>query len=159
MKMETGKSKLETRNSETAIWRQGAGIRAASIGFRFSDFDFRISSFGLRLAKWLAGVATAMAGLFASGAAYAQGCAMCYTSAAAAKAGAIQALRHGILILAGPPFVLFAIIGVVIYRRRNRFRGEPEGEEETEVRSQKSEFTRQLSVVSFQAHAQRTTDG
>jgi hypothetical protein len=48
---------------------------------------------------------------------------MCYTSAAAAKAGAIQALRSGILILLLPALVMFTGIFVVIYRSRNRFNG------------------------------------
>jgi len=55
--------------------------------------------------------------------AYAQGCAMCYTSAAASKAGAIHALRSGILILLVPVLVMCAGISVVIYRSRNRFSG------------------------------------
>jgi hypothetical protein len=71
--------------------------------------------------KWTPRVA-ALAGLFFCPAlACAQGCAMCYTSAAAAKAGAIQALRSGILILLMPALVMFAGIFVVIYRSRNRF--------------------------------------
>ena len=73
--------------------------------------------------KWTRGVA-ALIGLFSSSArAYAQGCAMCYTSAAAAKAGALQALRSGILILLVPALVMFAGIFVVIYRSRDRFNG------------------------------------
>jgi len=66
----------------------------------------------------------ALAGVLSSSAlAYAQGCAMCYTSAAAAKAGALQALRSGILILLVPVLVMFAGIFVVIYSFRNRFSG------------------------------------
>jgi hypothetical protein len=69
--------------------------------------------------------AVALAGVLSSSAlAYAQGCAMCYTSAAAAKAGALQALRSGILILLVPALVMFAGIFVVIYRSRDRFNGE-----------------------------------
>jgi len=72
---------------------------------------------------WTRGV-VALIGLFSSSAlASAQGCAMCYTSAAAAKAGAIQALRSGILILLLPALGMFAGIFVVIYRSRNRFNG------------------------------------
>jgi hypothetical protein len=74
----------------------------------------------VRCTRWV----VALAGLwFSSAAAYAQGCAMCYTSAAAAKAGALQALRTGILILLVPALVMFAGIFVVIYRSRNRFGG------------------------------------
>jgi hypothetical protein len=70
--------------------------------------------------RWL----VALAGLLSSSTlAYAQGCAMCYTSAAASKAGAIHALRSGILILLVPVLVMCAGIFVVIYRSRNRFCG------------------------------------
>jgi hypothetical protein len=73
-----------------------------------------------RWTRWV----VALTGLLSSSAlAYAQGCAMCYTSAAAAKAGAIQALRSGILILLLPALVMFAGIFIVIYRSRNRFSG------------------------------------
>ena len=73
------------------------------------------------LAKWTRRV-VALAGLLSSSAlAYAQGCAMCYTSAAASKAGAVHALRSGILILLLPALIMFAGIFVVIYRSRNRF--------------------------------------
>ena len=70
--------------------------------------------------RWL----VALTGLLSSSAlAYAQGCAMCYTSAAASKAGALHALRSGILILLVPVLVMCAGIFVVIYRSRNRFCG------------------------------------
>ena len=61
--------------------------------------------------------------LCSSALAYAQGCAMCYTSAAASKAGALHALRSGILILLLPVLVMCSGIFVVIYRSRNRFCG------------------------------------
>jgi hypothetical protein len=61
--------------------------------------------------------------LCSSAPAYAQGCAMCYTSAAASKAGALHALRSGILILLLPVLVMCSGIFVVIYRSRNRFFG------------------------------------
>jgi len=68
--------------------------------------------------------ALAPIGLFYSSAlAHAQGCAMCYTSAAASKAGALHALRSGILILLVPVLAMCAGIFVVIYRSRNRFCG------------------------------------
>ena len=71
-----------------------------------------------RWTRWVA----ALTGLLSSSAlAYAQGCAMCYTSAAASKAGALHALRSGILILLLPVLVMCAGISVVIYRSRNRF--------------------------------------
>jgi hypothetical protein len=52
----------------------------------------------------------------------AQGCAMCYNSASAAKAGAKEALANGVLILLVPPMVFFALITVVVYMYRNKFR-------------------------------------
>jgi hypothetical protein len=52
----------------------------------------------------------------------AQGCAMCYTSASAARAGAKEALANGVLILLVPPMLFFALIGVVVYKYRNKFR-------------------------------------
>ena len=61
-----------------------------------------------------------------SDAAFAQGCAMCATSASAAKASALEALRSGILILLIPALVMFGAIFVVIYRYRNRFAGAEE---------------------------------
>ena len=72
---------------------------------------------GKRIARW----ALAAAMFAASSAAYAQGCAMCYTSASAAKAAAIQALRSGILILLIPALLVFAAIFVIVFRRRNQF--------------------------------------
>ena len=47
---------------------------------------------------------------------------MCYTSASAARAGAKEALANGVLILLVPPMVFFAIIAVVVYIYRNKFR-------------------------------------
>jgi hypothetical protein len=73
--------------------------------------------------KWTRRVAALTGLFFCPALACAQGCAMCYTSAAAAKAGAVQALRSGILILLLPALVMFAGIFVVIYRSRNRFNG------------------------------------
>ena len=65
-------------------------------------------------------MATALA-LAASVPAHAQGCAMCYNDAAAAKSTAIQALRSGTLILLFPVLLLFAGILVMAFRNRNRF--------------------------------------
>ena len=52
-------------------------------------------------------------------AAFAQGCALCYNDAAATGPQGIAALRHGILILAIPPMLIFAALFAVLYRRRN----------------------------------------
>ncbi len=70
--------------------------------------------------KWLALAATYLL-LFglASPHAMAQGCAMCYQTAAASGAPVREALRHGILILLLPAASLFLGIFAYIYRRRN----------------------------------------
>ena len=51
---------------------------------------------------------------------------MCYTSAAAAKSGALHALRGGILILLLPVLAMCSGISVIIYRSRDRFLGAAE---------------------------------
>jgi hypothetical protein len=52
---------------------------------------------------------------------YAQGCAMCYQSAAASGPRSIQALKTGILILMFPPVLITAAIVYLAYRKRNKF--------------------------------------
>lgn len=47
---------------------------------------------------------------------------MCYTSASAAQSTAKQALANGTLILLVPPMVFFALITVVLYLYRNKYR-------------------------------------
>ena len=69
-------------------------------------------------AVFVAAVATAILLSLAPHAA-AQGCAMCYQSAAASGAKGQAALRHGILILLIPALALFAGIFWTIYRRGN----------------------------------------
>ena len=72
---------------------------------------------------WLIAIAAL---LCSSSLIYAQGCAMCYTSAAAAKAGAMHALRSGIFILLLPVLAMCSGISVIIYRSRDRFLGAAE---------------------------------
>jgi len=55
---------------------------------------------------------------------FAQGCAMCYQSAAKSGAQAIQALRAGILILLFPPLFICAGIVRMAYRKRNQCAGD-----------------------------------
>ena len=50
--------------------------------------------------------------------AWAQSCAMCYTSASAAREGGITALQHGIIILLFPPLLIFMGICIAAYRNR-----------------------------------------
>ena len=72
---------------------------------------------------WIFWLVAAIVLLSSSSLVYAQGCAMCYTSAAASKAGAVHALRSGILILLLPVLAMCSGISVVIYRSRDRFLG------------------------------------
>ena len=76
--------------------------------------------------SWIVWLIAAIVLLSTSSLVYAQGCAMCYTSAAASKAGALHALRSGILILLLPVLAMCSGITVVIYRSRNRFLGAAE---------------------------------
>jgi hypothetical protein len=54
--------------------------------------------------------------------AFSQSCALCYTQAASAGARMIQALRSGILVLIVPPTLMWAVVMVIVYRKRNQFR-------------------------------------
>ncbi len=56
----------------------------------------------------------------------AQGCALCYTQAAASTQRFIQALRSGILILMFPPMLLSVVVTMIAYKRRNQFHAPPE---------------------------------
>jgi hypothetical protein len=46
---------------------------------------------------------------------------MCYNTAAAARAGAIQSLRTGILVLLIPPVLIFGAVCLFAWRIRDRF--------------------------------------
>ncbi len=50
---------------------------------------------------------------------HAQGCAMCYQSAAASGARLIHALKNGIVILIIPPLLMTGFFARLVYRRRN----------------------------------------
>jgi len=63
----------------------------------------------------------ALAILASPAALYAQGCAMCYQSAAASGPRSIQALKSGILILIFPPVLITTAIAYLAYKRRNKF--------------------------------------
>jgi len=56
--------------------------------------------------------------------AFSQGCALCYTQAAAAGARMISALRSGILILVVPPTLASVGMVFVVHRKRNQVRRE-----------------------------------
>jgi hypothetical protein len=75
------------------------------------------------------GLAIALAGLAAAHPAWAQGCPLCYNTAASAGARGIAALRNGILILMIPPVLIFGLVCYFTVRWRNRFNDELEVEE------------------------------
>ncbi len=62
-------------------------------------------------------VLLAVAALGLAPGAFAQGCAMCYTSAAAAGAAAIHSLRLGIMVLLLPALFLFVGVLALLVRR------------------------------------------
>lgn len=61
--------------------------------------------------------------LFSTPSVLAQGCALCYNDAAASGSQGITALRHGILVLAIPPMLIFAALFAILYKRRNLAHG------------------------------------
>lgn len=65
--------------------------------------------------------AVALALFLSPSALFAQGCAMCYQSAASSGSQFIQALRHGILIMFFPPILIMGLIYYAAYRKRNQF--------------------------------------
>jgi hypothetical protein len=78
-----------------------------------------IKSISKKLA-FLAAASSAV--MLAASSAFAQGCALCYTDAAASGPQAQAALRHGILVLLFPPMFVFAGVYFLLYRRRNLHR-------------------------------------
>ncbi|HWG57849.1 MAG TPA: hypothetical protein VN661_02255 [Candidatus Acidoferrales bacterium] len=73
----------------------------------------RIARASLALVAWVCLVAQPI---------WAQGCAMCYQSAAASGAQGREALRHGIAVLFLPAASLFFGIFGLLYYRRNKSR-------------------------------------
>ena len=66
-------------------------------------------------------LAIALLAFFSPSALFAQGCAMCYQTAAGSGAQFIQALRHGILIMFFPPILIMGAILYAAYHNRNQF--------------------------------------
>ena len=62
-------------------------------------------------------VLTVFTVLGAARGAYAQGCALCYTTASAAGAAAERSLDYGILTLLLPALILFLCVIFMLYRR------------------------------------------
>jgi hypothetical protein len=79
----------------------------------------------MKIMRRLRRSALAMAGLAPvvfSPAAFAQNCALCYTQAASSGSRMIEALRSGILVLIVPPTLMWFVVSVIVYRKRNQFR-------------------------------------
>jgi hypothetical protein len=57
-----------------------------------------------------------------SPAAFSQNCALCYTQAASSGSRMIEALRSGILILIVPPTLMWLVLGIILYAKRNHFK-------------------------------------
>jgi len=60
-----------------------------------------------------------LAALFSPAALYAQGCAMCYQTAANSGNPTVQALKHGILLMLLPALVITGGIVYLAYQKRN----------------------------------------
>jgi hypothetical protein len=116
-KLQTGNSRFETRNAKSA-----KSMRAALWG------EFLVSSFHFprHAGSWISALAGSAIGLLAARPILAQGCALCYNTAAAASSRGITALRHGVLILMLPPVVIFGVVTLFTVRGRNRFNDEAE---------------------------------
>ena len=69
---------------------------------------------------WCKAAFTGVIVVAANAAAYAQGCALCYTQAAGAGHRFIQGLRTGILVLIVPPMFMSVGITYLAYKKRNR---------------------------------------
>ena len=89
--------------------------------------SLRIAGFGFTISIFL-GLGIILAMLLFATPAFAQGCVMCYNTAAAAKAAAIKALRSGILILMVPPVLISAGVFVLALRGRERFNDVNDGD-------------------------------
>jgi hypothetical protein len=82
-------------------------------------FDIRSSIFARPVGRWLLRSAAAAASMVIPSIVRAQGCAMCYTSAAAAKKAGMEALQNGVFILLFPPLLIFAAILWQTFHRRS----------------------------------------
>jgi hypothetical protein len=77
-----------------------------------SEWRFRL------MGTALLGVAMAML----APAAFSQSCSLCYTQAVSSGHRMIEALRSGILVLIVPPTLMWLVIAVILYRKRNQYR-------------------------------------
>jgi hypothetical protein len=82
-----------------------------------------------RLTTWVVGLLLLLVGIALAHPAWAQGCPLCYNTAAATGARGAAALRSGILILMVPPVMIVGVVCFLTVRGRNRFNDEVEGPE------------------------------
>jgi hypothetical protein len=95
--------------------RAPVGVQSASVSQMLGTrIGFRVVGLGM----------AALDALLSPAALYAQGCALCYQSAAGAGPRFVQALRHGILIMFFPPLLIMGAILFAAYRKRNQFNGD-----------------------------------
>lgn len=73
-------------------------------------------------------MAAALAVLASPSEVFAQICPACYSNAAAQTPGLLQALKTGILVMMFPSLLMFIVIFAVVFRRRNSFNAESDGE-------------------------------
>jgi|SRR6516225_4685954 hypothetical protein len=131
-KPETRESKLVCREPRTEIRSLEFLERVVrSLQFPISNFQFpkRVGKLALALSITSAVFADTIT-------LQAQSCAMCYNTAAAAKAAAIQALRNGILILLVPVALMFIGIFILAFRSKDRF---------SELSGQRTDYSQELS--------------
>lgn len=113
----------------------------------------------LKRSAYRLALAVASGAFFQAGVAYAQGCALCYTTAAAANAAGIQALRSGILVLLIPPVLMTLGIFSLALVRQGRFNDEGAGAREVPRRPQKlSEWLSGSAAVAAAAGPAAKTD-
>jgi len=74
-----------------------------------------------RSIRWIAVHLVLLLVLTFSPASFGQGCALCYTQAAASGARMIRALRNGIVVLIIPPLSMCLAAVLFAYRKRNQF--------------------------------------
>jgi hypothetical protein len=79
-----------------------------------------------KIARCVTGLAIVLGGLALAHPLWAQGCPLCYNTAAATGARGVAALRNGILILMIPPVIIFGVVCFLTLRGRNRFNDDVE---------------------------------
>lgn len=117
-------SKAKTRDWKRETQHSKSGDPTESLSW--GRFRIPISDFRRRAVRSAMGLLAAMTGLAAAHPVLAQGCALCYNTAAAANNRGLAALRHGILILMIPPVMITVAVCLFAVRGKDRFNDEPE---------------------------------